>query len=1060
MPRVRRITPTEWLYLCMAPELPPFAIQLRIALHRLPDAEALAQALAACAQANPASRLQARGRWWHDEGGIPGVVCVDDGSPFSLQHPALRRPLPADAPPIELLRWPGTGLVLRCAHALMDAAGLLHYAQDLFRALRGEPLLGSRADLDDWSLLKASPHRHPLPALRPAWPSPAGMPSSAAASTGHVHALRQVRGRVDSPTARVAAALARAQAGDGCRLMIPVDLRLADAGLRTTANLSNPLILDFDGGWDATACWHHVLGALGRHAQFGVSRASAALPWLPARATGRVLGAAHGWQSRHGRHLVSALSSNLARVSLAAFAVDGETPASIGFLPFDTPGAGLNLLTLQHDDALELAASCPAAAGGEQQLERLLDDVCAELERGVVARAPVPATPRAGPVVAIAATFVAEPLAGVLASWLRTLGLPLAPAFAPFGQVLQALVDPRSVFGGNRGGVNVVLLRLEDWRRTAESAEALRANVDGLLAALARTAARGEAPLVAWLAPLSERRRDDAVLAPLQASVQARLATIDGVRVLDDLQLLRWYPVAQDEAPLADALGRVPFSRDRYAAIASALARTVVDLLVPPLKVIVVDGDNTLWHGACAELGAQGVEVTPGHRALQAWLLRQVDAGRLVCLASRNEPADVDAVFAHNAGMLLRPGHVAARRVNWARKSDNVRALASELRLGLDSVVFIDDNPVECAEVQAHCPGVQVLRVPADAAQIAPWLDHLWALDPVARADAPARTRLYQQERERDALRAGSGDFQAFLDSLQLQVALAPPADDEWERVAELSRRTNQFNLVPRPMPAAHFRRLGACCLALRVADRFGDYGLTGVLAWHVAARTLHVDTWMLSCRVLGRGVEHRVLAALGDIATQAGCDDIALAFEPTARNAPALAFLESTCERDPAGGFRVAAARARVTRVSEAPAPTREAVVDTDTSSRASGLPPGVLDLVARERRDIAAIRHAAGEATPAVADGDTDDMLAGLLALARAAADGALPLAGPDESLVELGLDSLQIVTLLDDAARTWCPGRDAARLDVVLGRFLDNPTLRELAAVLRRLAREPDA
>ncbi len=1077
--RVRRITPTEWLYLCMEPELPPFAIQLRIEMDRLPSIDALTRALAAAVAANPAARLEARGRWWWDAGRAPGVTRVADAPPFSLLHPALRRRLPLDAgPPIEVLWWEGTGLVLRCAHALMDAAGLLWFAQELFRALRGEPVLGSRADLDDWSLVSASPHRRPLPALRPAWASPAGSPS-AVPESGFVHELRRVRGRVDSPTARIAAALARTQAGGACRLMIPVDLRLADDRLRTTANLSNPLLLTFESGWDANACWRAVLGALGRHEEFAVARGSAALPWLPRRLAGRLLGATQAWQARHGRHLFTALSSNLARAPLAAFAFDGAPPTGLGFLPFDTPGAGLNLLTLQHDHALELAASCPAASGGQGRLSRLLDEVCAELERGVIVRAPeaVPEPAR----IAIAASFVAEPIGGVLAHWMRTFGLALAPAFAPYGQVLQALTDPRSAFAANRDGVNVVLLRLEDGCRSAPRGDddalraRLRTDADDVLAALERFTARGEAPLVVWLAPLSERAAKDpalnAVLEPLQRFVDAALRAMRGIRFLDDAQVRRWYPVAQEDAPLADAVGHVPFGRERYAALASAVARGVVDAVAPPRKVIVVDCDDTLWRGACAELGAEGVEVAAPHRALQAWLVRQVEAGLLVCLCSRNEAADVEAVFERNGGMLLGRDHVVASRIDWRPKSDNVRSLATELRLGLDSVVFIDDNPVECAEVQAHCPGAQVLRLPDDPAEIPAWLDHLWGLDGCApRGEGVARTRLYREDGQREAARALAGDFDAFLASLQLRVTIVPPGEDEWERVAELSRRTNQFNLAPLPRQAAHFRGLApdAHCLAVHVEDRFGAYGLTGAVAYRVRDRTLRVAAWMLSCRVLGRGVEHRVLATLGDIAAAAGCEDIVFDGVPAARNAPVLAFLASCCERvaprdgEAGVGFRILAQRARETSVREsARAPVAPPVAADRTTPRAARMPAGVLDLVARTHRDVARIRAAAGEADgAALGAAGPGDLLPGLLAMARAIAGGALGAASFDESLVELGMDSLQIVTLLDEAARAVCPGRDDAVFDTGLGEFLARPTLRELAATLQRLAPGADA
>lgn len=1050
MTRLRPLTPTERLYRILEPELPPFAIQLRIALPELPQNGALTQALSKTVRANPMLGAQCRGRWWHDEGRMPRIVEIDGGTAFSLRHAALlRRFDPSDGPPVELLRWPGAGLVLRAGHVAMDAAGMLHFAQDLFRALRGEPLLGSAAELNDWAVLKASKHCRPLPALQPTWRSPAGAPSPA---SGYLHTMRRVSGRVDSPTARIAAALARASQGGACRLMIPVDLRLSDRELLTTANLSNPLILDFDAAWDAAACWRHVLRALSRNEQFAHSRASFAVLWLPERPTGKVLAAVDRWQLRHGRHFFSALSSNLARVSLASFTFGGWTPDHVGFLPFDTPGAGLNLLTLQHDEALELAVSCPAATGDGGRLDGLLDAVCAELERGVAQGAARTAKARPSPRIAIASTFVAEPLAGLLASWMGLFGLPLKPSFAPYGQLHQALEDPGSVLRTNQDGVNVVLLRLEDWWRWGSSDDVSRANVDELLPAIERMAAHGDAPLIAWLAPLSERARNMPALAALQRTVEARLAAIDGLRLLPDAQVRRWYPVDHEAAPVSDVIGHVPFSRDRYAALASAISRTVIDATTPPIKVIVVDCDNTLWRGECGEQGPHGVEVTDAHRALQAWLVRQVEAGRLLCLASRNEAADVEAVFAQNPGMLLRPDHVVARRVDWHCKSDNIRAMVAELRLGLDSVVFIDDNPVECAEVEAHCAGVQVLRLPHES-QIAVWLDHIWALPTVARATD--RTRFYREQAERDEFRSQSSDFQAFLDSLRLQISVRPPAPDQGERIAELSRRTNQFNLMPTVRTAAHFRNLGPQCLAVHVMDRLGDYGLTGAVTWRVEGRSLHVDCWMLSCRVLGRGVEHKVLAALGELAAQVNCDDVILAFEPSSRNTPALKFLQVNCEaiETPTGtAFRISAQEARQIRVRAAEGLALQADASNPAPAQASrGLPAGVLDLIARERYDVARIREAAGQVSAAALDGDIH---AGLLELARSASDGILHAAALDDSLFELGLDSLQIVTLLDEAASVYCPGQSAAGFNAVLSSFLEKPTLRELALALRRI------
>lgn len=1067
--RVRRITPTEWLYLCMEPELPPFAIQLKIEMVRLPSTDLLSRALAAAASANPGARLQARGRWWWDYGHAPPVIPVGTDQPFSLHHPALRRRLPIDVgPPIELLRWEGTGLVLRCAHALMDAAGLIHFAQEVFRALRGEALLGSRVDVNDWGVLAKSPHRRSMPAFKPEWPSPVAA-QSARPESGFVQAVRQVRGRVDSPTARIAAALAGAKdSGGACRLMIPVDLRLADDGLRTTTNMSNPLILTFDGGMDSNACWREVLGALGRHEQFGVAPGAMALRWLPSRMTGRLLGAMHARQSRRGRHFFTALSSNLARLPLASFAHDGALPERVSFLPFDTPGVGLNLLTLQHDHALEIAASCPASSGAQDRLSRLLDEICAELERGVSERRSVPFSGKAR--IVIAASFVAEPIAGVLSYWMRTFGMSLEPTFAPYGQVFQALIDPQSAFGANRDGVNVVLLRLEDACRSALPGDddAIRQRLttytDDFLTALERCAARSEAPIIVWLAPLSKRASEDAVLGSLQGLVQSALHCMRAIRVLDDERVRHWYPVANEEAPLADTLGHVPFSRERYAALASALARVIVDAVVPPFKVIVVDCDNTLWQGICAEVGPAGVEVTEHHRALQSWLVRRVDAGLLVCLCSRNEPADVEAIFEHNDAMVLGMEHIVASRINWEKKSDNLRSLAAELRLGLESFVFLDDSPVECAEVQANCPSVQVVRIPANAAEIPQFIEHLWGLDGLPKNGASlARTLLYRRENRRDAMRAASTDFQDFLESLQLRVAIVPLSPDQCERAAELSRRTSQFNLAPRALAASCFQSLAPDThwLAVDVEDRFGAYGLTGVVSWRVTESALFVDDWMLSCRVLGRGVEHRVIAMLGDIATESGCESIEFLYVHTARNTPARVFLESVCDRvAPRNGetgvsYRISVQRARETSRRETvcgAVAMQDSINDAATVS--TRLPAGVLDLVANSCRNVAQIQAASADmglgAVPVARD---DDVLTGLLALARSVAASRLHGATPDDSLIELGLDSLQIVMLLGEAARLYCP--DNAPFDIGLDGFLARPTLRELASTLTRLA-----
>lgn len=166
--------------------------------------------------------------------------------------------------------------------------------------------------------------------------------------------------------------------------------------------------------------------------------------------------------------------------------------------------------------------------------------------------------------------------------------------------------------------------------------------------------------------------------------------------------------MADDYDSRSDALGHVPYTPLFFAALGTAIFRRIHALSSPPYKVVVLDRDQTLWKGVAAEDGPRGVEIDPGRRALQARLVEERAQGRLLCLASKNDEADVFSVFDAHPEMPLKRGDFVAWRINWQPKSENLRALANELGLGLDSFILIDDNPLDCAEVEAACP--EVLR--------------------------------------------------------------------------------------------------------------------------------------------------------------------------------------------------------------------------------------------------------------------------------------------------------------------------------------------------------------
>ncbi|MEM6457268.1 MAG: HAD-IIIC family phosphatase, partial [Acidobacteriota bacterium] len=570
-----------------------------------------------------------------------------------------------------------------------------------------------------------------------------------------------------------------------------------------------------------------------------------------------------------------------------------------------------------------------------------------------VRRAQTPVT------LAVASTFTAEPIAPALAFWADRLGAPdAAIRFAPYNQVLQQLLTPSSPLRRNRRGANLLLVRLEDaWRFAgadapdrgdageansadpgtadavvdappADAAERIAAYADDLLAALG-AALDGDGggniqrpPWLLVLCPASDAAR--AACADVLDAQHSRLVdaadALPGLAVCRADDLLARYPVdGPVHDPYAERLGHIPYTEDAFIALASGIMRHLYGRLQPPLKVIVADCDGTLWDGVCAEDGADGVGLDAHRVDLQQRMIARQEGGVLLALASKNEPEDVFAVFERRApDMPLTRDHLVGWRIDWRPKAGNVASLVDDLALGLDSVLFLDDNPVECAEMTAGAPAVAAVQIPAtlsgeDPADLPAFLDHLWRLDPPSDGAAPTRedrdrTRMMRENASRAQAARGAASLGDFFAALALEIDVAAPAADDVPRLAQLTARTNQFNARKMPLDAATIEGWrgdemagdgGASPIvrAVRVRDRFGDYGLVGFLAARPDAddaTTLRVDALLLSCRVLGRGVPHAMLAELGRVAQARSLTQIAIPTARAARNRPLYDFLES----------------------------------------------------------------------------------------------------------------------------------------------------------------------
>ncbi len=524
-----------------------------------------------------------------------------------------------------------------------------------------------------------------------------------------------------------------------------------------------------------------------------------------------------------------------------------------------------------------------------------------------------PAVARASLRVAIAASFTAEPVERPLAFWMDELALPVIIELAPYDQLFQQLLDPASLLSRNRRGLNVVLLRPEDWLRALpESAagdarhikDTLERNVADFVDAVRVASARSEVPWVVVLCPASERTCAADDLQRTYCELERALSETPGITVVarHDFEL---YAVAEYCDPRRERLGHIPYTPEFFAALASVLARRIHAHVAPPHKVVVLDCDHTLWQGVVGEDGVDGIGIPAPFAALQRFLVELSERGFLLCLCSKNVESDVLQVFEQRSDMVLRKEHLVSWRINWLSKGENIRSLAKELNLGLDSFIFIDDSPLECAEVGLACPDVLALQLPAGG-DLEVFLRHVWAFDRtrVTHEDRQ-RTAMYRQEAERARLQRDALTLGEFLAGLGLEVTIGPPSEEQVSRVAQLTQRTNQFNFTTSRRTEGEIRRLGESpleCLAVEVRDRFGDYGLVGVMIFGVRGETLVVDTFLLSCRVLGRGVEHRMLRELGEIARRRNLARVTATVLFTKKNQPARQFLEQV-----AGDYRFA---------------------------------------------------------------------------------------------------------------------------------------------------------
>jgi FkbH-like protein len=350
-------------------------------------------------------------------------------------------------------------------------------------------------------------------------------------------------------------------------------------------------------------------------------------------------------------------------------------------------------------------------------------------------------------------------------------------------------------------------------------------------------------------------------------------------------------------------MARLPIAAGYLVQMARQWIRFIVPLSGRAAKVLVVDLDNTLWGGVIGEDGMLGIKVGPeypgaAYQALQRALLDLSRKGILLAVCSKNNLDDAMEPLEKHPGMLVHAKHFAALRINWTDKAQNLREIAQELNVGVDTLAFLDDNPFEREQIRSALPDITVIDLPDNPLEYASTVRNCAAFERLTlSSEDQQRTEMYAAQKELAGAEQSFQSREDFFRYLEQEAELETVSDLNLARVAQLTQKTNQFNLTTRRYSEAQIAEMAKQpdwhIFSIRVRDRFGDHGLVGVAIARDQGEQCEVDTFLLSCRVIGRTVETALLAHLAQSAAQRGRKQLVGWFLPTKKNGPARHFYE-----------------------------------------------------------------------------------------------------------------------------------------------------------------------
>jgi FkbH-like protein len=570
------------------------------------------------------------------------------------------------------------------------------------------------------------------------------------------------------------------------------------------------------------------------------------------------------------------------------------------------------------DTLLELACEGRLAAEYprvRELLEGLPDDALLQAGR-LLARVDPDEIQRKHPssrsvTVAVTGYGTLAPLIPALTAEAARHGLVLRPVLGDFNSYIFDLADPASRLYA--AGADLVLCVLDatvifdevpvpwspdDVQRVAE------AKLNLIEQLVARFEATSQGTLVLNTMPLLRQvagqlvdYRSRARLGRIWREVNARLLSLSerhpAVVVVDMEPIIAAGVAASD--PRLSVYAKARFTVEALAGYAREIGHLARQTAGFTRKCLVVDLDGTLWGGVVGEDGVEGIEVGEGYRG-EAFLafqrvIKQIQSqGVLLAAVSKNGPEIVDRVLREHPRMALRAEDFVEVIANWKPKHENLLALAKRLGLGIDSFVFVDDSPSERGLIRHELPAVAVVDVDDEPAlHVEKLLRDGWFDARELTAEDRVRTQSYQAEQARQSFLESFSSAEDYLRVLGVSVRLGRAAEPEIPRISQLTLRTNQFNLTTRRLQPSEVRELvddpSVLVLSIHSSDRFGDNGLVGAVFLRRADGAVHIDNFLLSCRVFSRGIEQACLARILRYSRTTGAEAVFATYRPTLKN-------------------------------------------------------------------------------------------------------------------------------------------------------------------------------